>query len=333
MIAAGWSTPEIGAAAREMLAGWYELLTEVATEAAAQFGGLGPFSPAEAAALIGNAFIGAEALLLLGFDRHQMPIRASLRRVGELIRAAEERRRRWAIPTGADEGDRAGGRRRRAGRRASCTGRCSAPASRRSPCCRRGRSSTRASGSRRCPISPATSGWSRSTAAAGSLGPARRTRRAYSHLEFAADTLAVLDATDTDAPCSSASPAGRCGACRSPPIGPIGSVGLVCLARRFPSRRCIADRDGPSLRRAARHHRRVGEVQPLPLAEGGYRDFLEFFADSCFTEPHSTKQIEDFVGWALEIDPATLVASDDGLVACGLESFRSVCERIRARCW
>ena len=38
-----------------------------------------------------NAFIGAEALLLLGFDRHQMPIRASLRRVGELIRAAEER--------------------------------------------------------------------------------------------------------------------------------------------------------------------------------------------------------------------------------------------------
>jgi AcrR family transcriptional regulator len=91
MIAAGWSTPEIGAATREMLTGWYELLNEVATEAAATFGGLGPFSPAEAAALIVNAFIGAEALLLLGFDRHQMPIRASLRRVGELIRVAEER--------------------------------------------------------------------------------------------------------------------------------------------------------------------------------------------------------------------------------------------------
>ena len=30
MIAAGWSTPEIAAAARELLAGWYELLTEVA---------------------------------------------------------------------------------------------------------------------------------------------------------------------------------------------------------------------------------------------------------------------------------------------------------------
>jgi AcrR family transcriptional regulator len=91
MIAAGWSTPDIGAATREMVAGWYELLTDVATEAADRFGGLGPFSPAEAAALVVNAFIGAEALLLLGFDRHQMPIRASLRRIGDLIRAAEER--------------------------------------------------------------------------------------------------------------------------------------------------------------------------------------------------------------------------------------------------
>jgi AcrR family transcriptional regulator len=91
MIAAGWSTPDIGAATREILTGWYELLTDVANEAAAKFGGLGPFSPAEAAALVTNVFMGSEALLLLGFDRHQMPIRASLRRIGELIRVAEER--------------------------------------------------------------------------------------------------------------------------------------------------------------------------------------------------------------------------------------------------
>jgi len=91
MIAAGWSTPDIGDVTREMLNGWFQLLSDVAAEAAARFGGLGPFSPAEAAALVVNAFIGAEALLLLGFDRDQMPIRASLRRVGELIREAEER--------------------------------------------------------------------------------------------------------------------------------------------------------------------------------------------------------------------------------------------------
>jgi hypothetical protein len=63
----------------------------VAAEAAESVGGLGPFTPAEVATLIGNAFIGSEAMLLLGFDRRQMPIRASLRRIGEVIRQAEER--------------------------------------------------------------------------------------------------------------------------------------------------------------------------------------------------------------------------------------------------
>jgi AcrR family transcriptional regulator len=91
MIAAGWSTPEIAAAARTILKGWYDLLTEVAAEAAESVGGLGPFTPAEVATLVGNAFIGSEALLLLGFERQQLPIRSSLRRVGEVIRRAEER--------------------------------------------------------------------------------------------------------------------------------------------------------------------------------------------------------------------------------------------------
>ena len=90
MIAAGWSTPAIGDKVRAMQQAWYELLTDVATEAARRFGGLGPFAPAEVATLIGVSFIGAESLLLLGFDRHQLPIRAALRRVGQLIREFEE---------------------------------------------------------------------------------------------------------------------------------------------------------------------------------------------------------------------------------------------------
>ncbi|MET0146674.1 MAG: TetR family transcriptional regulator [Ilumatobacteraceae bacterium] len=90
MIAVGWSQPDVAEAARTILSGWYELLTKVAEEAAQRFGGLGPFTPAEAATLIGNAFIGSEVLILLGFDRHQLPVRASLRRVGDVIRAAEE---------------------------------------------------------------------------------------------------------------------------------------------------------------------------------------------------------------------------------------------------
>jgi pimeloyl-ACP methyl ester carboxylesterase/predicted glycosyltransferase len=40
-----------------------------------------------------------------------------------------------------------------------------------------------------------------------------------------------------------------------------------------------------------------------------YEDFLEFFFSQTFTEPHSTKQREDAVGWGLETDAETLVAT------------------------
>jgi pimeloyl-ACP methyl ester carboxylesterase len=39
-----------------------------------------------------------------------------------------------------------------------------------------------------------------------------------------------------------------------------------------------------------------------------YQDFLEFFFSQCFTERHSTKQIEDSVGWGLETSPEVLIA-------------------------
>src|SRR6266508_134387 len=91
MIAVGWSNPEIRAAVRELLGGWYVLLIDVAREAERRYGRLGPFTAEEVATLVGNAFIGSEALLLLGFDRQVVPIRSALRRVGVLIRELEER--------------------------------------------------------------------------------------------------------------------------------------------------------------------------------------------------------------------------------------------------
>jgi AcrR family transcriptional regulator len=94
MIAAGWSNDEIRHAVRELLGGWYELLAEVAREAERRHGPLGPFTAEEVATLIGTAFIGAEALLLLGFDREVLPIRSALRRVGVAIRQLEEDRPR-----------------------------------------------------------------------------------------------------------------------------------------------------------------------------------------------------------------------------------------------
>jgi predicted glycosyltransferase len=41
-----------------------------------------------------------------------------------------------------------------------------------------------------------------------------------------------------------------------------------------------------------------------------YREFLEFFFSMMFIEAHSTKPIEDAVGWGLETDPETLIATN-----------------------
>lgn len=90
MIAAGWSNPDIREAVRDLLGGWFALLIEVAREAERRHGPLGPFTAEEAATLVGSAFVGSEALLLLGFDRELLPIRSALRRVGVLIRQLEE---------------------------------------------------------------------------------------------------------------------------------------------------------------------------------------------------------------------------------------------------
>jgi AcrR family transcriptional regulator len=90
MIAAGWSDPAIGARVRELLQGWLDLVTDVAVQAERDFGPLGPFPAEEVGALIGQAFMGGEAMLLLGFDRREWPVRSALRRIGVLIRELEE---------------------------------------------------------------------------------------------------------------------------------------------------------------------------------------------------------------------------------------------------
>ena len=60
-----------------------------------------------------------------------------------------------------------------------------------------------------------------------------------------------------------------------------------------------------------------------------HRGFLEFFVSRCLTEPHSTKQREDCVGWALEMAPETLIATELGLLTCRLESFQQQCRRVQ----
>lgn len=51
--------------------------------------------------------------------------------------------------------------------------------------------------------------------------------------------------------------------------------------------------------------------------EGGYDDFVDFFAHRVFAEPHSTKQVEDFVRWAHETTPQVLVDTSCGRLGLG----------------
>ena len=60
-----------------------------------------------------------------------------------------------------------------------------------------------------------------------------------------------------------------------------------------------------------------------------YEDFLEFFFSQCFTEPHSTKQREDAVGWGLETDAETLVATQLAPRFEDAAGVRELTDRIR----
>jgi pimeloyl-ACP methyl ester carboxylesterase len=60
-----------------------------------------------------------------------------------------------------------------------------------------------------------------------------------------------------------------------------------------------------------------------------YRDFLEFFAGQAFSESHSTKQIEDMVGWGLETSPETLILTQLGAQPASRDELEAVLGRVR----
>ena len=91
MIAAGWSDPMVAASVRELLAGWFGLLMDVARREERRTGRLGPFTAEEVAALMGLPFMGAEAAILLGIPESDLPTRSALRKIGIVLRDLGER--------------------------------------------------------------------------------------------------------------------------------------------------------------------------------------------------------------------------------------------------
>ena len=152
---------------------------------------------------------------------------------------------------------------------------------------------------------------------------------AYIEAEFAADTLAVMDATEhRHARSWSGSRAARCGARWSPPTTPTGSKAIAYIGPAVPLAPGLAESD------------QVSFEDELDTDEGwakynrhywlrDYKGFLEYFFAQMFNEPHSTKQIEDCVNWGLETDPETLADTAAALSLCGTQRFADIAARVK----
>ena len=60
-----------------------------------------------------------------------------------------------------------------------------------------------------------------------------------------------------------------------------------------------------------------------------YRAYLEFFFGEAFSEPHSTKQVEDGVGYGLDTDPESLAVTKRAPPTLDLETLTAMCSGIR----
>jgi pimeloyl-ACP methyl ester carboxylesterase/predicted glycosyltransferase len=157
-------------------------------------------------------------------------------------------------------------------------------------------------------------------------GRSDRPAAGYDESEFAADALAVMDATGTE---------------RATLVSlSLGAERALILAAEHPERVTGAVFIGPGtpLARMPTERLRHSFNKVLDTDEGwakdnrhywlrDYRGFLEFFFGQMFSEPHSTKPIEDCVGWGLETTAETLIATSvaDGLAR---ETARQLCERV-----
>jgi len=149
---------------------------------------------------------------------------------------------------------------------------------------------------------------------------------AYAVRETADDILTVMDATSTDrAVLVTRSHAAQRG---------------LIMAAEHPDRVLGMVAGGPSLPIGSRRPERHFPFEAVLDTDEGWakhnlhywrRDFdgyLRFFFSRCFTEPHSTKQIEDCVGWGHEIGAETLILGNYAASLTADETL-ALCARVR----
>src|SRR3954447_20831331 len=143
-------------------------------------------------------------------------------------------------------------------------------------------------------------------------GRSDRPESGYDEREFAADALAVMDATQTESATLVSLSLGAQRALILRAEHPERVDAQVFIAPAVPLGRMGAPRTIHTWH------------DELDTDEGwakynryywlkDYRGFLEFFFAQMFNEPRSTKPIEDAVGWGLDTTPETLVAHEQSV--------------------
>src|SRR4051812_14294215 len=158
------------------------------------------------------------------------------------------------------------------------------------------------------------------------------TDAAYDADRIVEDTLAVMDATDTDAAVFVALCTGTIWSTLLHARHPERMLGLVAIS---PS--VISD---PPVRQARRTH----DFEMVLDTEEGWakenraywkRDwegYIRFFAERMVTEPFSTKVYDDMVGWGLDTDAETILHDEDSsnsLMQMSMEERTELCSSIR----
>ena len=138
--------------------------------------------------------------------------------------------------------------------------------------------------------------------------------RSYLPREFTADALAVMDATGTDRAVLAALSAGARWALELGALHPDRVLGIVFIGPALPLAEFASERAASPFDAPLAAYRGWGKFN-LHYWRENYPDFLEFFFGKVFTESHSTKPIEDCVGWGRETDPETLIATHLGMNA------------------
>jgi pimeloyl-ACP methyl ester carboxylesterase/predicted glycosyltransferase len=163
---------------------------------------------------------------------------------------------------------------------------------------------------------------------------------AYAESEFAQDAIDVMDGCGVDrAVCVALSRGAQRGlllAAEHPErvagIAFIGPFAPLSRVRSLRWRALAHPRLLPLAMRPPITTRGWAKFNMAYWSDGGYGDFVRWWAEKMLTEPHSTKQIEDAVGWSHETDGRTVAASALGAPAAPATRRAQIELARRVRC-